>query len=188
MRAGSRLRRLVGRWEGSGAWRRGAAAAIVAATMAGAPGAAWGARGAPPAGEAAPLFTLADLDGNAVSLAAYRGRVVVLHFWATWCTPCRHEMPILDAVSRRHAGEAIVLAINLAEKRERVRAFRQETGLTLPILLDPRGKVAAAYGVLSLPITLVVGPDGRVAGSVEMGTLTEADLEARIAGLHGPPR
>ncbi len=120
-----------------------------------------------------------------MSLSSFRGRLVLLHFWATWCPTCREEMTILDEAARAHPRTLVILGVNLGEKRSKVATYVNESGITFPILLDARGKVAAAYGVLSLPITLVIAPDGRVAERVLMGSLDREGLET-ILGRHPP--
>ena len=134
-------------------------------------------------GDAAPAVSLDDLDGHVMNLSRLRGSVVLLHFWATWCPTCREEMPLLEEVSRAHAGEVVVLGINLGEPKKKVAGYIAEAGLTFPILLDPRGKVAGAYDVLALPTTLIVDPDGLLAGDIPMGKLEREDLEHRLAPL-----
>jgi peroxiredoxin len=139
----------------------------------------------PAAGEAARSFTLPDLEDRPVSLSSFKGRLVLLHFWATWCPTCRQEMGLLEEESRAHPEKLVILGINLGEKRSRVQAYVKEAGITFPILRDARGKVAAAYDVLSLPITLVVSPEGRIVESVVMGSLDREDVE-RILARHAP--
>jgi len=135
----------------------------------------------PPApGDAAPPFTLDDLDGREVALSSFRGRPLILHFWATWCPVCREEMPILEQAARDSPDGLTVLGINLGERRAKIAEYAQRAGLSFPLLLDGRGKVAARYGVLSLPITILVGPDGRIAGSLTMGSLTRERLAERL--------
>jgi peroxiredoxin len=136
------------------------------------------ASGPPAPGEPARAFTLPDLDDRPVELSSFKGRPVLLHFWATWCPTCREEMTILEDAARAHPGTIVILGVNLGEKRSKVAAYARQTGITFPILLDTRGKVASAYGVLSLPITLVIAPDGRVAERVMMGSLDRQGLEA----------
>src|SRR5437762_13877719 len=97
-------------------------------------------------------------------------------------------MPLLQEISRDHADDVTILGIDLGEKDSKVSAYAKEAGLTFPILLDPRGKVAEAYGVLGLPVTLLVGADGRIAASVAMGSLTRETLEALIAKHRPQPR
>ena len=139
----------------------------------------------PEPGEPARPFTLSDLEGRPVTLSSFKGRLVLLHFWATWCPTCREEMTILEEGARAHPETLVILGVNLGEKRSKVATYVKESRITFPILLDARGKVAAAYGVLSLPITLVIGADGRVAEQVLMGSLDRDGLE-RILGRHPP--
>ena len=161
-----------------------AAVGLVLATGA----AARSAIAAPPsAGEAAPAFSLDTTAGATVTLGSLRGRLVVLHFWATWCGACRREMPLLQEIPRDHADDVTILGIDLGERAQKVSAYAKDADLTFPILLDPRGKVAGAYGVLGLPVTLLVGADGKIAGSVAMGSLTREGLEDLIAKHRPPP-
>lgn len=92
-------------------------------------------------------------------------------------------MPLLEETSRAYAGKLVVLGVNLAEKRRKVVSYVAASGLTFPVLLDPRGKAAAAYGVLSLPTTLIIDPAGRIAGEIPMGSMTQRELEERIKPL-----
>ncbi|HET6372606.1 MAG TPA: TlpA disulfide reductase family protein [Candidatus Polarisedimenticolia bacterium] len=137
-------------------------------------------------GRPAPAFILRDMKGGEVSLSDLRGRVVVLHFWATWCPMCRSEMPALQEFSRAHPENVIVLGVNLGERKKTVAAYQADLGLTFPVLRDPRGKVAAAYGVMSLPTTFLVGPDGVAAAQLPMGLLQREDLERRLEELTQP--
>ena len=115
----------------------------------------------------APDFTLAGLDGKTVRLADFRGRVVFLNFWATWCAPCREEMPEMQALARELEKEGlVVLAVNYEESAETAEAFVQETALTLPVLLDADGAVARRYRVPGLPASFFVDRRGALVGSV----------------------
>jgi len=143
------------------------------------------AAGPPSPGEPARPFTLPDLEGRQVSLASFKGSLVLLHFWATWCPTCRQEMSLLEEAARAHQKGFVILGVNLGEKRGRVASYVEAAGITFPVLLDGRGKVASAYDVLSLPITLVVAPDGRVADRVRMGSLDREGLE-EIVRRHLP--
>lgn len=114
-------------------------------------------------GQPAPAFTLETLDGDTVSLADYEGSVVLINFWATWCGPCRMEMPVLEELFRAYYGPAFqVLAINQSEPAEDARAYIDQAGYTFPVLLDTDGRVSEVYRVLSLPTSFVVGADGTV--------------------------
>jgi peroxiredoxin len=136
-------------------------------------------------GNQPPAFTLNDLDGRAHRLADYRGRVVLINFWATWCAPCRDEMPSIQRLKEKLAGRPfVVLAINLDEPESRIRKFLTEMKVDFAVLLDPERKVAKAWGARILPASYVVGADGKVRYSL-VGEI-EWDNEhvvARIAEL-----
>jgi peroxiredoxin len=150
----------------------------------------WSRRAAREAGEAAfdvvrltpqpaPAVVLRDLTGRPVRLEDYRGRVVVLNVWATWCQPCREELPVMDALARELSARGLtILAVNHQETEARVAAFVDEYRLTLPVLLDPDGQVAARYRALGLPATYVIDRAGRLVGSV-LGIRNWADAPAR---------
>lgn len=108
-------------------------------------------------------FTLSTLDGGAITLATLQGRWVLINFWATWCEPCREEMPYLQALADTHAGDLVVLGVNMREDRDDVQAFADEIGIDFPILLQPDDAMLLAYGPRGLPLTYVVAPDGAVA-------------------------
>lgn len=114
-----------------------------------------------------PAFALKDLNGASHQLADYRGKVVLVNFWATWCGPCRDEMPSIQDLSGQLKGKPFaVLAINLDEPESRVRKFLAQWNVDLPVLLDPERKVASQWNARILPATFIVGPDGRIRYSV----------------------
>lgn len=133
-------------------------------------------------GRAAPDFELETADGR-VRLSDLRGRAVVVNFWATWCGPCRHEMPVLQAAFEAHADadDLVVLAVNVtsADSRSAAEAFVAEFGLTFPIAFDTTGEVTQRYGVLGLPASFFVDADG-VLRSRTYGPLS---AELLVAGL-----
>lgn len=116
----------------------------------------------PSTGTPVPDFTLRDLSGNEVTLSALAGKPVVINFWATWCPPCRDEMPVLDAASRRLAGQVYFLAVDFDESSDIVIGFAREHELSLPLLLDPGGVVTDRYYVQSFPTTFFVDAQGRL--------------------------
>ncbi|HEY5720082.1 MAG TPA: TlpA disulfide reductase family protein [Gammaproteobacteria bacterium] len=117
----------------------------------------------PYAGGEAPPFTLEDLDGREHTLAQYRGKVLVVNFWATWCPPCVAEMPSLDRLQQALAGTPFqVLALNAGDEPFDVAMFLRRVPVEVPILLDENLVVQAAWGVKLLPTTLVVDPGGRI--------------------------
>lgn len=115
-------------------------------------------------GEPAPYFELKDLEGQSVSLDDFSGKPILLNFWATWCPPCRLEMPYLEQVYEEWSDQGlVVLAINEGESSAQVREFVQSYGLTFPVLLDTRGAVAQAYNPQEfLPTSFFIDRDGVV--------------------------
>ncbi len=138
----------------------------------------------PVAGTPAPDFELSDLKGGRVSLSHYRGRIVLLNFWATWCKPCVKEMPAMQkAYDDLGAQGFVVLAINELEDEERVGAHISEHGHTFPVLLDQDNRVANMYGVRGLPVSVFVDQSGRVTDYVKGGLLTEPIIRQTVERL-----
>jgi len=118
---------------------------------------------APWTGGATPTLVLKDLSGSTVRLDAYRGKVVLVNFWATWCAPCRDEMPSIGRLKASFKGKPFeVLAVNLGEPEARIRAFRDKVPMDFPVLLDSDMTVSKAWGARALPVTYLIGPDGRI--------------------------
>jgi peroxiredoxin len=114
-------------------------------------------------GGATPPLELSDLDGKTHRLADYRGRAVLVNFWATWCAPCREEMPSFERLRAALESQRVtVLAVNLAEPEARIRRFLDTMPLRYPILLDRDGTTARAWQARVLPATYVIAPDGSV--------------------------
>jgi peroxiredoxin len=119
---------------------------------------------------AAPDFSLEDPAGTPVSLRDFRGKLVLLNFWATWCIPCRAEMPAMQQLYQESQEQGlVVVAVNFQDAPEAVLAFSQELQLTFPMPLDRKGTVAAAYGVRGLPTTYVVNREGQIIGQAICG-------------------
>lgn len=118
----------------------------------------------PNAGETAPGFTLKNLDGEKVSLGDFAGRPVLINFWATWCGPCRYEMPVIEEMYQTYQDEGfVVLAVNVEESITVVQSFTQSMGLTFPILLDYKGAVSDdVYRVRAFPTSYFIGRDGQI--------------------------
>src|ERR1700682_5171388 len=115
---------------------------------------------------AAPDFTVKGIDGKTHSLSDYRGKVVVLNFWATWCIPCRAEMPDLEHEARLHRSDPVaVVGMDWKEPGGPVQEFTRGLGVTYPILLDAVGRVYEAYCVRAMPTAVVVEHDVRLAQS-----------------------
>ena len=149
--------------------------------------------GAYPAGTRPPEFSGRTLGDQPVSLAALRGRVVLLNFWATWCLECRAEMPAFEGLHRRFAARGLaILGINTREDGKAVRRYAEELGLTFPLVLDPDGKIGALYGVVGLPTTFLIGRDGHAValaiGPREWGSAAaEAIIGSLLADSPGRP-
>jgi thiol-disulfide isomerase/thioredoxin len=142
-------------------------------------GAAYWSRGGGPVGRAtlfavarpaepiaASEFELVDLVGRPFRLRDLRGRVVLLNFWATWCAPCREEMPALERLARELGPRGLtIVGVNVKESKHAVEAFAREHELSFPLLLDGDGRVSARYQVFALPVTFLVDRRGRVVGT-----------------------
>ncbi|MEJ2759667.1 MAG: TlpA disulfide reductase family protein [Anaerolineales bacterium] len=141
---------------------------------------------APQAGFLAPEFTLNTLDGETMALADMRGKAVLVNIWASWCIPCRSEMPAMQAVYEEYASQGFeVLAVNATsqDSREDAAAFVAENGLTFPILLDVDGFVGEKYQVSALPSSFFILPDGTIQEVVIGGPMAEALLRTRVDTL-----
>ena len=132
-------------------------------------------------GDRAYDFTLNDLDGNSYSLSDLHGRPVIINFWATWCAPCRVEMPELQAAFEKYQEEGlVVLAVDNAEPADAVRRFfYEEMDLTFTPLLDQEGTVARLYGVQIFPSTFFVNPDGAVT-AIHRGPMLQSQIEGYL--------
>jgi len=130
-------------------------------------------------------FSVQTLDGQTVNLADYRGRVVFLNFWATWCPPCVEELPALERFAQAQAqleDGAVVLASNNSESSEQIRAFLSVNNITLDgvrVLLDADSRIYQQYGVVRLPTTWVIDREG-VLRAVKFGEFDDATLQAYL--------
>jgi peroxiredoxin len=136
-----------------------------------------------------PPLTLNDTRGTPHTLTAYRGQVVLVNFWATWCESCRDEMPALQALQHKLGKERlVVLAVNYGESPEKVRQFAHNMPLDFPLLLDRDTEVAKAWQVRVLPTSFVLGPDRKIrykaVGVLEWG---DAQIVKLLAALSGRP-
>ena len=112
-------------------------------------------------------FELKDIDGDSHRLSSYQGKVVFLNFWATWCGPCRAEMPSMQRLYEELGDEGfVILAVNLQEKTGIVEKFIDEYRLTFPVLMDISGGVGALYAVRSIPTTYLIDQNGKVFGGL----------------------
>ncbi|WP_341916114.1 TlpA disulfide reductase family protein [Polaromonas sp. YR568] len=133
-----------------------------------------------------PSLQAVDTQGKTWRLSDLRGRAVLLNFWASWCEPCRAEMPTLQQIADLYGPDKLlVLAINFKEHPTRAMQFAASTGLSLPVLLDPQGQTARAWGVKVFPTTVLVDRQGRphqrVQGEVDWtGTAATGWVEALL--------
>ncbi len=138
-----------------------------------------------PAGTPAPKLRLTTLDGRTLDLAAYRGRPVMLNFWATWCGPCAREFPLLRrTLDQRRSQGLVILGVLVNDSAGNARKFMRDHGGTWPSGIDQGARAAAAFRVAGLPETVFVHKDGTLASRV-LGELTQDDLEEQLSVLEG---
>jgi peroxiredoxin len=115
-------------------------------------------------------FSLPLLDGKTRALSDLKGKVVFLNFWATWCPPCREEMPSMESLYRRLGERGLeFLAVDIQEKQKPVEAFVKERGLNFPVALDELGRISGLYGIRSIPATFIIDRDGSIIAVVVGG-------------------
>ncbi len=128
----------------------------------------------------APQLSLQGLDGKPVSLSDFHGQVVLLNNWATWCPPCKAEMPDLEAYYEAHQAEGFtVIAVNAGDPPAEVGAFAQQYGLTFPVWPDPNTETLRAFGIQGLPTSFIIDRDGMVRATWT-GAITRATLEKYV--------
>lgn len=137
---------------------------------------------APAVGHLAPDFTLDTLTGDSFSLSATRGQPVILNFWATWCPPCRVEIPHFQEASTAYNGQVLIVGVDDGEPRAQVAPFAQEMGITYPVPLDSNSEVARRYRVNSLPTTFFIDADG-VIQHIQIGLVNGAMLAEQVERL-----
>jgi thiol-disulfide isomerase/thioredoxin len=135
-------------------------------------------------GQTAPSFELPDLNGQEISLEEFRGKIVLLDFWATWCALCRTTMPTLERLSKEYPNDVALLAINLQESRDVIERYVIEQALSLQILLDEEGTVGTAYGAYAIPMQFLIDRSG-VVRHVQTGYSpnTASQMRAQIEQL-----
>ena len=135
------------------------------------------------AGTPAPDFSLKTLDGQTVSLHDYQGKAVMVNFWATWCPPCRSEMPDMQNLYSELKGKGVeILAVNVQEARPPIEKFVTQFGLTFPILLDVSGDVVQQYGVQALPTSYFIDREGRIS-AFNFGALNGSAIRKKLEAV-----
>lgn len=140
---------------------------------------------APAVGYQAPDFSLPTLTGETFTLSEQGGRPVVINFWATWCPPCRAEIPFFQAAARTYYGQVAIVGIDDGEPASIVASFANELGMTYPVPLDEDSSVSKTYRVNSLPTTYFIDQEG-VITNIHIGIISQAVLEDGIAKLLTP--
>ncbi|THJ16633.1 MAG: TlpA family protein disulfide reductase [Nitrospira sp. CG24B] len=141
----------------------------------------------PAVGTAAEDFRLVDLEGKQQSLSQYRGKVVLVNFWATWCKPCTTEMPAMQATYDKLREKGfVVLAVNELEDEAKVREHIKQHGHTFPVLMDRDNKVANQFGVFGLPVSVFIDEKGVVQEYIKGGLLTEQVILDAVARIQKP--
>src|SRR5262245_59666377 len=138
----------------------------------------------PAVGMQAEDFRLTDLAGKEQSLSQYRGKIVLVNFWATWCKPCTTEMPAMQASFDKLRDKGfVVLAVNELEDDAKVREHIKQYGHTFPVLMDRDNKVVNQFGVFGLPVSVFIDQEGRVQEYIKGGLLTEQKIEETVARI-----
>jgi thiol-disulfide isomerase/thioredoxin len=141
-------------------------------------------------GDTAPAFTLKTLEGNSVSLSDFKGHPIVINFWASWCPPCRDEMPVMVEAYRAHGDSGlIILAVNGRDQETSTRAVRRfvaEFQMSFPVPLDEHGDVRKRYRLRGLPTSVFIGADGLVRGVI-IGPFTPTAFETHLKEILSAP-
>ncbi|MDQ6825980.1 MAG: TlpA family protein disulfide reductase [Candidatus Eremiobacteraeota bacterium] len=134
-------------------------------------------------GSVAPSFPLKRFDGRLDALDRYRGKLVIMNLWASWCPPCRAEMPDLQRLAQRYGGRGlVVLGVDEGESSAGAREFARSLGIDFPILLDQEQRYGRVYAVLGLPTTIIIRPNGTVARGID-GALTYNQMRDIVTPL-----
>lgn len=136
----------------------------------------------PQIGQTAPDFRYTMADGTEQRLSGLRGKRVILNFWATWCTPCKHEMPVLQGVATEQADSLVVLGINRLESAEAIGRFADEMGLTFPLVTNEDGDITERYGARQLPMTYFIDSNGTISALV-LGPIDAETIAKHLAAM-----
>lgn len=135
-------------------------------------------------GNPAPDFQLPDLDGQTISPNDLKGKPILLNFWASWCGPCRSEMPYLQEIYEERSGEGfMLLAINTGESSPQVQEFLQAYNLSLPVLLDTQNSVAEQYGIQYLPTTFFIDGEGIIQEKIVGAFANKTQIETELSKI-----
>jgi cytochrome c biogenesis protein CcmG/thiol:disulfide interchange protein DsbE len=135
------------------------------------------------AGDPAPALTGTTLDGSSFDLANFRGRPVIVNFWASWCPPCRDEFPMLEKALQGYGGDGLeVVGVSFNDADAAARSFMAQAGAKWPSVTDPTGQLAKAWKMVAPPQTYFIGRNGVIA-SRQIGELTQADLDRQLAAI-----
>jgi peroxiredoxin len=137
-------------------------------------------------GNRAPNFTLLDFEGNEVELSDFIGKKVILNFWATWCPPCRAEMPHMEKVYKKNSDEVVVLAVNLTNTEKSnsgVQEFVEEFKLSFPIVMDTKGEVSGQYQVFAYPTSFIIDSQG-IIQEIYMGAINEDIMKKSLSSMN----
>jgi cytochrome c biogenesis protein CcmG/thiol:disulfide interchange protein DsbE len=145
--------------------------------------------GADMVGKTAPALTAVDLEQQPAGLAALHGHAVLVMFWATWCGPCRKEMPVVQAAYEKFRDRGFaVIAVNVSDDRKDVERFVEKMGVKFPVVLDPDGDTAERFGVVALPTSYVIDAVGTVREEILGGDLNAARLKDIVSKYGGERR
>ncbi|WP_052137977.1 TlpA family protein disulfide reductase [Heyndrickxia ginsengihumi] len=129
-------------------------------------------------GTTAPDFSLKNLNNETIHLSDFKGKKVILNFWATWCPPCKKEMPLLEEVYKKYPSTVKIVSVNIDPQAD-VKRYIQNTGITFPVLLDENGDVNEVYNVMTVPTTYLINGQGEIK-QIQQGQLTKDILEKWI--------
>jgi len=133
-------------------------------------------------GNFAPDFELESIAGGNVKLSDFKGKAVILNFWASWCPPCKEEMPLFENAYRAKSDKIVVIGVNLQESRENIKVFIKKFEISFPILLDPNSEVKELYNVFTQPVTYFINKEGKIIGK-KFGPLTGQEISEKVDKL-----
>ncbi|GKV65647.1 MULTISPECIES: thiol-disulfide oxidoreductase ResA [Sporosarcina] len=134
-------------------------------------------------GDKAPDFELVDLDGNAHRLSDYKGEGVFLNFWGTWCPPCKKEMPHMEDMYKDFEAKGVnILTVNVGEPKVKIELFRDDMGLSFPMLWDKNKTVMDLYNIKPLPTTFLINPEGKIIKIIKQG-MTEEQIREFLESI-----